>query len=63
MDASEVTVSGPLFTDKTYDATIQILNKSGDSEIDISQEIEEEAEETHLLLCSIGRGHIHYHPG
>lgn len=52
VDASEVTVSGPLFTDKTYDATIQILNKSGDSEIDISQEIEEEAEE-HIFCFAV----------
>jgi hypothetical protein len=52
VDASEVIVSGPLFTDKTYDATIQILNKSGDSEIDISQEIEEEAEE-HIFCFAV----------
>jgi hypothetical protein len=51
VDASEVIISGPLLANKTYGASIQILNKSVDPEIDISAEVLEEAEEH--IFCFI----------
>lgn len=52
VDASEVTTSGPLLTGQSYDASIQILNKSVSPEIDITEEIREEAEE-HIFCFEI----------
>ena len=52
VDASEVITSGPLLVDQTYDASIKILNKSGAEEIDISEEVGEEAED-HIFCFTI----------
>lgn len=52
VDASEVITSGSLLMDESYKASIKILNKSVDPEIDISAEVEEEAEE-HILCFTV----------
>jgi hypothetical protein len=52
VDDNEVITSGPLLVDKTYQAKIQILNKSVDPEIVITEEIQKEAED-HILCFAI----------
>lgn len=52
VDPGEVVVSGPLLSDKTYTASIQILNKSVDPQIDITEEINEEAED-HIFCFTV----------
>lgn len=52
VDANEVTTSGALLTEEIYAARIQILNKSVTPEIDITEEIEEEAEE-HIFCFTV----------
>ena len=56
IDASEVSISGPLKVNEAYEASIQILNKSADPEIDISEEITEEAEEHIFCFTVTGAG-------
>jgi hypothetical protein len=51
-DASEVMTSGSLLADETYGASIQILNKSADPQIDITEEIEQEAGE-HIFCFTV----------
>jgi hypothetical protein len=52
VDAAEVTVSGGLKINTTYSADIQMANKSASSEIDIDEEILEEAED-HLFCFTV----------
>lgn len=52
VDAIEVIISGPLRSGEAYEASIQILNKSAEPEIDISEEIAEEAEE-HIFCFTV----------
>ncbi|KXI85761.1 hypothetical protein ACS46_00250, partial [Bacillus cereus] len=52
VDASEVITSGSLQLNESYKASIQILNKSVDPEIDISDEVREEDEE-HILCFTV----------
>ncbi len=52
VDASEVITSGPLRVNEKYNASIQLLNKSVDPEIDISEEVKEEDEE-HIFCFTV----------
>lgn len=52
VDQSEIVVSGTLLVDTIYQASIQILNKSGNSVLDITEEIREEAEE-HIFCYTV----------
>ena len=52
VDDAEVIVSGPLVEDETYDASIQMLNRSVDSEVDITKEIAKEAED-HIFCFTV----------
>lgn len=51
VDASEVNTSGPLKANETYKASIQILSKGILTEVDITEEIKEEAED-HIFCFS-----------
>lgn len=54
VDENEIVVSGNLLADTTYQASVQILNRSTNPEVDITEEIKEEAEEH--ILCYIVTG-------
>lgn len=43
VETTELDVSGDLFTDTTYQASVRILNKTVNPEVDITEEIKEEA--------------------
>ncbi|HET9053490.1 MAG TPA: hypothetical protein VFM90_04915 [Cyclobacteriaceae bacterium] len=51
VDVSEVSASGPLRANETYRASIQMLSKGIGSEVDITEEIAEEADE-HIFCFS-----------
>lgn len=52
VDASEITVSSNLVNDETYEASIQILNKSTGPDIDITEEVAEESED-HIFCFTV----------
>lgn len=52
VDDSEITVSGGLKINTAYTADIQMANKSASKEIDIDEEIDEEAED-HLFCFTV----------
>ena len=52
VDAAEITMSGGLKINTAYAADIQVANKSASSEIDIDEEILEEAED-HLFCFTV----------
>lgn len=57
VDESEIASSGALLANETYGASIQLLNKSVDPEIDITEEVAEEAEE-HIFCFTVTGANI-----
>ncbi len=57
VDDTELSVSGDLVAGTAYAATIQILNKSADPEIIITEEIREEAED-HIFCFTVTGANI-----
>lgn len=54
VDASEITISGPLKSSTAYTATIEMLNKSVDPVINITEEIEDEANDHIFCFTATG---------
>ena len=54
-DEPEITVSGPMAKDASYDGSIELLNETEDPAEDVTEEVEDEAEE-HQFFYTIGGG-------
>lgn len=52
VDETEITATGSLLTGESYSAVIQLLNKSADPDTDVTEEVEEEAED-HIFCFTV----------